>query len=425
MRPSAGLRSLATNGSYGAASKLLGMVLRLVYVLALARMLGAPDYGLYVYALSWYVIFMPLTNLGQELDLSRAIGGVALMALAVLPRALAVWTQTLFIVHERSVLVLRQDLTYRLLEVAVGIGILLLGADILAVALVHVLSWSLQAASGIWLVRRRFGRFDLRLRLSDWRARLDMGLRVGLSRLADGWLANGPVVLFRHLGDDLDELGVLAFCVQLLNLLRVMPMALSAAALPFLSRSLLRGDGKDARFIHGLGLFAALQAVAIALLLSIAGDRLVALALGPEFASASTNLVAVCWIAILPALGDGARKVLGLRGHYNRLLLSSTGAIAIMLVLAWPATVVFGIGGILFATAFGWLSSVLLLLARNERMQWGIGSMALGGFLAALIALSTGISPGDHKGFLLAGVCLAITSGGGLWLQRRRSGGST
>jgi O-antigen/teichoic acid export membrane protein len=444
MRPSAGLRSLFANASYGVAAKLIAIGLRLVYVLALARLLGAADYGLYVYALSWYVIFMPLTNLGQDLDLGRAVGGrrpdaaqvvaatftlrvyaavavmvgvlaagwvlnpdergrllVTLMALAVLPRALALWTQMVCLAHERSALILRQETAFRLLEATLGIGVLLLGAEVWVVALVHLLSWTLQAASGVRMVRRRLLRFAFRLALPDWRTRIGAGLRVGFSRMLDGWLVSGPVVLYRQLADDLDGLGILALCLQLLNLLRVVPNALSAAALPLLSRALLRADGKEMRFVQALGLLATAQAIAVAWLLAVAGDRLIPLALGSDFAPALGYLNAVCWLAILPALGSGISKLVGLRGGYDRLLAASLCGAGVMSVGAWLATDAFGVGAMLLASALGSLVWVLLLVRPLGRAALSLGGLALGGVLATVAALAwsadavglTGLAP--------------------------------
>lgn len=462
MRPAAGLRTLAANAAYGVVSKLFAISLRLVYVLALARLLGAADYGLYIYALSWYVIFMPLTNLGQDLDLGRAVGArrtdaadvvaatftlrvyaavlvmlgvlaagwalnpdeqgrmlVALMALAVVPRALAIWTQMVCLAHERSALILRQEVAFRLLEVALGIGVLLLGAEVWAVALVHLLSWMLQAASGVRMVRRRLLRFAFSLALPDWRIRLNAGLRVGLSRMIDGWLVNGPVVLYRQLTDDLDGLGILAFCLQLLNLLRVVPHALSSAALPLLSRALLRADGKELRFVQALGLFATVQALGVAVLLAWLGDRLIPLALGDGFAPAVGYLQAVCWLAILPALGTGIARLVGLRGRYNRLLAASLAGAAVMSIGAWLWADAFGVRALLLASALGSLTWVLLLVRPLGPTGWTIGGLALGGVLATALSLAPFYSGLGDSGLAVALLCVLAATAVGVWLGQR------
>ena len=74
-KPSSGLRSIAGNAAYNVTAKAFNIALRLGYVVLLARLLGRADYGLLVYALTWYVLFIPLTNLGQDLVLARALGG--------------------------------------------------------------------------------------------------------------------------------------------------------------------------------------------------------------------------------------------------------------------------------------------------------------------------------------------------------------
>ena len=164
------VRSIATNSAYSIAAKALIIGLRLAYVVLLARLLDTADYGLLFYALTWYVLFMPLTAMGQDLELAKSIGAgspdaadivsatftmrvyatlcafvavgslgwflnpddqgrelLLIIALAIIPRSLTVWCHLVYISSETTRYVLQQDLIFRPLEVALAVAALLLG----------------------------------------------------------------------------------------------------------------------------------------------------------------------------------------------------------------------------------------------------------------------------------------------------------
>ena len=69
-----GVASIAQNSCYLAGSRLLNYAVRFIYVIALARYLGPKFYGLYSYGMSWYLAFLPLTELGLGVILSKEVG---------------------------------------------------------------------------------------------------------------------------------------------------------------------------------------------------------------------------------------------------------------------------------------------------------------------------------------------------------------
>ena len=465
-RLSAGQRSLLTNAGYGVASKVLFIALRLVYVLVLARVLGAAEYGLYVYALSWYMLFMPFSNLGQDLVLSRAIGGrspqaaqliaatlslriyttlllfaavaalgwltnpgdegrllVVLISVAMLPRALVMWCQTVFIASERSVYILRQDLIYRPLEVLVGVGALLLGADVLMLAAVHTVSWAGQAWSSFRLVRTKLPHFAPQWRILGWQAMLSDGFKIAISRVSSNWFLAGPIVLFRHLSTDLEALGLLAFCMQILNMLKIIPKAVSTAAMPLLARALSRGDGKQHQFLRIIGLLAAAQSLVLAGLATLVGAKLVTLAVGPAYAAASPYLIAISWMAVFPAMGAAVQKVLGIEGRLNWLLLCSLSGALLMTLLAWILTSSHGMAAMLTATLFGNLAWLLLLSRHLRSATWTYAGIALGSALAAggtLLQITTANLSGNETGMLPYSLsAFLLFAASGWWLDRR------
>jgi O-antigen/teichoic acid export membrane protein len=61
---SQGAAKILVSAKYLYLALLTSQSLRFVYVLILARMLGAELYGLFSYGQSWYLMFLPLTGLG-------------------------------------------------------------------------------------------------------------------------------------------------------------------------------------------------------------------------------------------------------------------------------------------------------------------------------------------------------------------------
>ncbi len=71
---SRGAIKILSNAKYLYFALLTSQGLRFVYMLILARMLGAELYGVFSYGQSWYLMFLPLTGLGLGAMLSREVG---------------------------------------------------------------------------------------------------------------------------------------------------------------------------------------------------------------------------------------------------------------------------------------------------------------------------------------------------------------
>ena len=69
-----GLKSILKNASFLLGGRLITIISRGIYAIVLARTLGPEIYGLFNYAMSWYLVFLPLVVLGLEEYLSREIG---------------------------------------------------------------------------------------------------------------------------------------------------------------------------------------------------------------------------------------------------------------------------------------------------------------------------------------------------------------
>ncbi len=69
-----GIKSIIVNAGQLTFARLLTQTVRVVYVIVLARYLGTEVYGLFAYAQSWYMAFLPVTMFGLGAIISREVG---------------------------------------------------------------------------------------------------------------------------------------------------------------------------------------------------------------------------------------------------------------------------------------------------------------------------------------------------------------
>ena len=352
-------------------------------------------------------------------------GLVLAVSLATVPRALTVWSHTVFVAAERSRYMLRQDLVFRSLEVLIATAVLLSGGDVLMIALVHVGSWWLQALAGLSLVHRRLFALRLRPDPARWRAMLGEGLKLGFGRVIENWLLSGPVILFRHLSQDLDALGLVALCIQLVNVLRIVPNAIVAAAMPVLGRSPQHRGRTDGRLLLFIAGAAVMVGGGLAAVTAAVGAELVAITLGDSFAALPSLLPSVCWLAILPILGAAAQRVVGLRGHAGTVLASSAAGGLLMGLLGTTLIPGHGVTGILLAILTGSLLWVLGLSRCLPGIALRYAALAGGATLAGILALpGIATTAGATEARVATGwaiVTLLMLAGWGLdnWRARR------
>ncbi len=317
---------LFSNTAYLAASQGITILARLLYLVLLARMLGASGYGLLAYAFSWYVLFMPITSLGHGVILAREIAsspdktvdiasatlsqrlvvsiGIAMVcltlgwllnagregqllvvvcSLAIVPRALSLWSRSLFTAFERTGAVLAIDTIFRGLEVVIGISLVVAGGDLVLLAVLHVILWSLQALVSMVVLFLRYTRFYIRFRLVREYRLYRQGSALSLMYSANDWLTVGPVVIFREISDDTQALGLLAICCQALGYINLLPNAILVSAQPALRRSIVGNGAGLSRFTRAFSLAVLIQGALLAILLGSAGEELVFLLIGEGY----------------------------------------------------------------------------------------------------------------------------------------------
>lgn len=431
MRPS-GVHSIVINTLYASGARLATIIARAVYVVVIANQLGPELYGLFNYGLSWYLLFVPLGIVGVDeivvreigrrsgdssrvvedsLALRLATGLLAAMAslvlglllddsdpvrslllvfaVALFGRVLSSWSNAVFRGGEAAQYVLVHELGFRMLEVLAGLVLLSQGFGLLALAVVHAACWLLQGVASIAFVERRF---HPHLRPAVHPGAVPRLLKAGLPLLASafllGWLVQGPVVLLRALRGDGEWLGQLALAVQVYALVGSVVAELGSAAIPVLTRSADRDDGKTRRFADaalrvGWLLSGLLTLGAIAL-----GDWALGLLFDADYAAVGSLLP---WTTLLVGMHFCSQALWGVlvaRAHHATLV-GAAFAGATVFTLAFPPAVGWlDLHGAFLALALGYFTVLVIqlrTLARADALDWR--SASLRPLLAVALAL--------------------------------------
>lgn len=411
-----GLVSIVRNFSHLFIGHIASVVLRFVYLLILVRWISPVDYGKLSYGMAWYLTFIVFTYLGQETVLSRGIGrgiqdayallsktlvqrGIAIcivafgsiaaaaigvfgidmlgvlavFTLAMSGRSLWMWSASCFVAMERAKSSIAIDLIFRTLEIVCVLGFVAFREpSILGVASIHAASWSVQGAVGT---------------LRAWKAiprRVGGGVDDSVNLFRDGvagtayafglaWFLQAPVLLFGHFGDPGAALGHFALAFQLVGHVQVIPYLLGAAALPVLSRSALRRDGKDRML--ALAILATVPAVGIVFVAlgAMCGPAVITLLFGEEYAFTADVLVPALWLLIPLGIAVMLQQF-AVAATQQRLLgtVAPLMGIVVMALLYGPMTASQGYKGAISATGVGmtvWAGLVLGSLLRTGFFQ--------------------------------------------------------
>jgi O-antigen/teichoic acid export membrane protein len=295
------IRSILSNSFQLINAQGITSLARLAYVVTLARILGPELYGLYSYGMSWYLVLLPGAALGMDLILGRHAGRygdknravlhrsllvctiaascLALLlsgsawllegeprvrfltyvfSIALLARAVAIWSNFVFSAFEMARYVLRVATVFRVGEVLLGIAYVAPNFGLEGVVVLHALSWIVQAVAGVALVAVRVWAVQSSVGQSSYAAILREGVPLGAIGLLTGGLMSGPIVLFRFQAGSEEILGQFALAMQVCLVLSVIPTALARSAMPVLSRTISRDDSDTAGLVSGLLLWSAL-----------------------------------------------------------------------------------------------------------------------------------------------------------------------
>lgn len=446
-----GAQSIAVNALNLAGARFVTIGARAVYIFVLADMLGPEVYGLLAYGTNWYLAFMPLALLGLQPVLGRLIGRgrdraaaiastglairlattvvataaciavawvveadpqlrtvLALFGAALFGRGFAVFANSVFVAYEASKFAFRLDGSFRLLELAVGVALLLAGGGLLEVAALHAAVFGLQAVAGLVLLRRVVGGVALAWSGSAVRAMLTDALPLAAGMLLVGWMLQGPVILFRQLDQPAALLGQVGLAFQAFGVLASVPGALVLAALPVLSRATARRDGKEQLFVDAAVRAVIVFGAAAALLATGLGVPLLRFLLGPDYHDGALYIAWGFWLVIPWSVAQIAAQTAVAHGRLAAYVAGAgLGALAMSVVLPLLTVRAGAAGAFLGAAAGGSLWAVFALgdLVRRDGLTLGrvllrpvvVAAAGAGACLAALpaggiAAMATGLA---------------------------------
>lgn len=391
-----GIRSIAKNSAYLAVAKAVGSIARVIYAVALAKFLGPEFYGMFNLGMSWYLLFLPLSMLGLNAILIREIGrdrqnskelvghtlamrsvssiltallsfslGYSLetdstakilmfiFSLALLGRGLSVWAFSLFKAYEQSVYVLKQETVFRLLEVLLGLAVMLLGGGVVEVALVHASIWILQGGVGLYFVRKHIIKIKPIWEFGPIVVLLKQGIPFVLAAFLLSWLMQGSLLVLRSLEGYTANLGLFALAMQALMILGGIIGEMSGAALPVLSRSVHRGDGKGGFFIDVILRSALLLAGVLSLSGIVLGVHLVDWVMETSYHPVAELLPwTLFWVGPYFIMMNLNGVIVAL-GGYNWIAMVNLVGASLFTILVIPLHHGFGVLGIAWALGAG------------------------------------------------------------------------
>jgi O-antigen/teichoic acid export membrane protein len=373
------VRSVLLNGSYQGIANLYYLVVRGVYVIVFARLVGVEVYGYYAYANNWYVMLTPVAAWGmQEVLISeytrhgaagqRALAGaglsirmligsaVALIVVlaacwlepepelrlliiiysqGILVRGIGNWFCGLFIARERSIYWLSIIIPCLTLEVALALLLAHQGQGLMAIAIAQCAVWWLTAVLAWLTYRAHFGPVRLRLDKQLATFYLRAGVTLAAASLILGCLGPGLLVVYRYLIPDLTKLGEIAFVLQLFAMLSLFVKVVSNTALPPLSRATMAGDSRLSWFAASVWQQSFYLGGTAFLACFWLLEPLVTWAVGNDFAGAARLFADYSWILIALFMMHGLRLVLITVRHQHLYLLAillGLAALALQLI---------------------------------------------------------------------------------------------
>ena len=416
--------------------QIFGRMIRFLYLVVLARLLGPEEVGVFVYGIALSLVLSALAVFGQGIFLSTRLGrrrqevartvghsltvvlvmvlvatilgfaftwasqsepkvfqAVGLLVLALVPRSVVTWLRHCYVALEDASWIPRYEVAFRGGELLVGTAALLAWSDLRLVCAIHFSAWLLEAA---FTLRRltRTGGFsltagrDLRLMKRIFRVSFYFMLSLWLVNL----FAQVGILALGLLREEAATVGYFGTAMQILTTFLLLPFAFGQAFLPSLSRDYHRGGLAPAVLtfvVRGLLIGGGF----IAILTHSYGAWIVTVLLGDRYAPAGAVFASLAW-----ALGPYAVTLLAVQalnaiGGRN---LATVLALAVVAAQTALLGIVLPLGALTAATAalvgaacLGCLLGIIFIHRRlgiHGHGWWLAPVIALGGTGAAMLS---------------------------------------
>ena len=434
-----------------------GRLIRLLYLIAMARLLDPAAIGTYGYGMAFYLSLMVFATFGQNLLVSTRVrsGGiidravlvnslclriifavsatvvglaltwwlergdasfltVLVFVFTILPRSAVHMVRDVFTAVERTAWIPRYELAFRGLEAIVGTGLLLAGQGVLAVAVVHagvygleaLVSWRrLSHEPGIEVGRRISGRMMRAMAAVSVLFVASIGFITLYGQL--------PVILLKLSMVDLAPVGQFSIALQVLMTLMILAAMFANALVPAITRVRRRGGGAELRALGSAVKLTLLGGLAIALLAEAFAPLVVPVLFGEPFRPAGDLLALLSWATGPYAAALIVCQSLNALDRRRRAALLALAMNAVLVVLLVPLAVVGGptaaAGAVIGSSLIGALIGVAALRgpigADGDGWWWIPIALAL----ACLAGVRTIEAPGPTVPLVaLAGAALLV-----------------
>ncbi len=404
------VRLALTNGAVLAGGSIGENLLRVAYLVILARFLEVSELGLWTYGIAAYGLALGLVGLGFDsliaIRLGQRRGGetefitmtlilrvgiicIAGLSLAVygalaepsdagravllaflpalLGRGIALWVRFCFLGYERLRSFIPVSLGLRVVELGFGSLLLTQGAGLLSVVALHGILLIVEAGIGLFLVTRLLTPLHFGFSLADARSFVRQSAVLGGSAAFVVWLTLGPLLVLRQLGLAFDVIGQVGLVLGMTNVLAAAGQSFVSAGLPAVSRKASMGGGVP----MGYGWSILALAIAGACVLGGLGDWLgvavVTLVFGVEYRMAGELLGLGLFAGGLILAPAGFAQVLLLRDkRWNVVLANMVAALvlpAAMLLLIGP----YSGHGALIAVGIAWSVRCMVMVILATR----------------------------------------------------------
>ena len=418
----------------------VGKVASLVLFVAIARGLGEQQFGDFVFGLSLSTVLLTGAGLGMQELIAREVAsdnrsvdallwnvvvlkGLMLAALLVVIGAIvsiqgySVETRVAILIvsvgigfeyqantfyavlqgFERQHHIATALIVNRIATTVMCIVVLLLGGGLVPVSIFFSLGSALGLVTAYWLMRRYVVRPNREVDRRNWPALMRSSIPLGMFTILAILSLRSSVVLLGFLsptgGADVGQYGA-AF--RLVEAMIFVPSALSAALLPWFSRSSDAGSARVARGFE-ISLKAVIAITApIALALALFAQPLITTLYGSDYAAAVTPLRVLAALVILIGINGVVTAVLIGRKRPRAYTAPAVTAIVLTIILGLVLIPRFGANGAA-ATAIATAAVLAMLTIRATTREF------------ASISARRVIVPPLLAGIAMAGVAVALS----------------
>jgi O-antigen/teichoic acid export membrane protein len=428
-----GLKSIIRNASYLIGGQGINIIARAIYAIALSRYLGPELYGLFNYGLSWYLILLPATILGLDVLMSREIGKnhtkgietishvfsvrliittlistlsiltvwlvetnidvkvlITILTFALFGRSIYVWAKGTLTAIESTKHAFKLDAIIRPGEVLIGILILIAGGGVIELALAHTISWWIQGLLSLRIIRYLEPNIKLKYNSKIIISILRQSIPLGIVSILIIWFVQGPIIMFRSIEGFTPELGQVTLIIQIFIMFSSIPNSIGNAAMPVLTRALIRQDGKAEIFIDGMMRISIVLGGFVSIFLISQGDQLVTLVFGEQYISAGQLLGFMTLILIPYSCANTISRFHMAEGKYTPVAKATIYGALLFTLTYYPSVYFFGLFGIIVSMGAGLvILNILLIKLHIKSYVLDTGTTVYRPLLLSLVSLAS------------------------------------